>query len=58
MTKFHDKLKDVFENLKAFDPKAIKFAIYGEIEINWRTRVLHFEPGTIGFHSFTPAVGR
>jgi hypothetical protein len=30
VTKFHDKLKDVFENLKAFDPKAIKFAIYGE----------------------------
>ena len=32
-----------------------KFAIYGAIETNLRTRVLHLEPGTIGFNSFTPA---
>ena len=33
----------------------VKFAIYGAIEINLRARVLHLEPGTIGFNSFTPA---
>ena len=31
------------------------FAIYGEIETTMKTRVLHVEPGTIGFNSFTPA---
>ena len=33
----------------------VKFAIYGAIETNMRTRALHLEPGTIGFNSFTPA---
>ena len=33
----------------------MKFAIFEAIEINLRTRVLHLEPGTIGFSSFTPA---
>ena len=33
----------------------IYFAIYGVIETNLRTRVLHLEPGTIGFNGFTPA---
>ena len=33
----------------------IKFAIYGAIETNMRTRVLHLEPGTKGFNSFTRA---
>ena len=33
----------------------VKFTIYEAIEINLRTRVLHLEPGTIGFNSFTPA---
>ena len=31
------------------------FAIYGEIETTMKTRVLHVEPGTIGFNSITPA---
>ena len=33
----------------------IKFAIYGAIETNLRTRVLQLEPGRIGINSFTPA---
>ena len=33
----------------------IKFTIYRAIETNLRTRVLHLEPGTIEFNSFTPA---
>ena len=33
----------------------IKFEIYRAIETNLRTGVLHLEPGTIGFNSFTPA---
>ena len=33
----------------------VKFAIYRAIEMTMRTRVLHLEPGTIGFNSFTPA---
>ena len=32
-----------------------RFGIYGAIETNLRTRVLHLEPGTIGFNSFTRA---
>ena len=33
----------------------MKFAMYGAIETTMRTRILHLEPGTIGFTSFTPA---
>ena len=33
----------------------IKFTIFGAIETNLITRVLHLEPGTTGFSSFTPA---
>ena len=33
----------------------MKFTIYGAIETNLRTRVLHLEPETIGFNSFTSA---
>ena len=33
----------------------LKFTIYRGIETTMRTRVLHLEPGTIGFDSFTPA---
>ena len=33
----------------------IKFMIYGAIKPYLRTRVLHLEPGMIGFNSFTPA---
>ena len=33
----------------------VKLAIYQAIETTMRTRVLHLEPGTIGFNSFTPA---
>ena len=32
-----------------------KFTIYGAIQNNLITRVLHLEPGTIGFNSFTLA---
>ena len=32
----------------------VKFSFYGAIETTMRTRVLHLEPGTIGFNSFTP----
>ena len=33
----------------------VKFAIYGATEIGLRTRVLHMEPGTIRFNSFSRA---
>ena len=33
----------------------VKFPIYGVIETNLRTRVLHLEPGTIEFNSFNSA---
>ena len=33
----------------------VKFTIYGAIDDTMKTRVLHLEPGTIGFDSFTPA---
>ena len=39
------------ETLSAED---VKFDIFGAIEINLRTKVLHLEPGTIGINSFTP----
>ena len=39
----------------AISPEDIKFTIYEAMETNLRTRVLHLEPGTIGFNSFTPA---
>ena len=32
----------------------VKFVIYEAIETTMSTRVLHLEPGTIGFNSFTP----
>ena len=35
--------------------KDIKFAIYGALETNLTTRILHLETGTIRFNSFTPA---
>lgn len=30
MHKFHNKLKDVFENIRTFEPDLLKFSIYGE----------------------------
>ena len=33
----------------------VKFAIYGAIDDNMKNIILHLEPGTIGFDSFTPA---
>ena len=33
----------------------VKFAIYGAIDDNMKTRILHLEPRNIGFDSFTPA---
>ena len=33
----------------------LKFEIYRAIDDTMRTRVLHLEPGTIEFNSFTPA---
>ena len=33
----------------------VKFSIYAAIDTSLRTRVLHLEPGTKGFNSFTPA---
>ena len=34
--------------------KDVKFSIYGAIETTMRTKVLHLEPGMIGFNIFTP----
>ena len=33
----------------------VKFAIFGVIEDSMKNRILHLEPGTIGFDSYTPA---
>ena len=33
----------------------VKFAIYGALEGNMKNRILHLEPGTVGFKNFTPA---
>ena len=41
--------------MDTFEANEVKFAIYGAIKTTMRTRVLHLEPGTIGFDSFTPA---
>ena len=30
VTKFHNKLNDVYDNIRKFDPKLLKFSIYGE----------------------------
>ena len=43
-------------NVETILAEDVKFTIYGAIEIGLRTRVLHMEPGTIGFNSFSPAV--
>ena len=32
----------------------MKFAIFGAIEDSMKNRILHLEPGTIGFDSYTP----
>ena len=32
----------------------VKFAIFGAIEDSMQRRILHLEPGTVGFNSFTP----
>ena len=31
------------------------FTIFGAIEDSMKNRILHLEPGTIGFNSYTPA---
>ena len=36
-------------------PEYIKFAIFGAVEGKMRNRILHLEPGTIGFISYTAA---
>ena len=41
--------------VKTIAAEDVKFTIYGAIETNLRTRVLHLEPETIGFNSFTSA---
>ena len=33
----------------------MKFAIFGAIEDSMKNRILHLEPGTIGFDRYTPA---
>ena len=33
----------------------VKFAIFGAIEDSMQKRILHLEPGTVGFNNFTPA---
>ena len=33
----------------------MKFVIFGVIEDSMKNRILHLEPGTIGFSSYTPA---
>ena len=36
-------------------PEDVKFAIFGAVEGNMRNRILHLEPGTVGFNSYTAA---
>ena len=33
----------------------MKFAIFGTIKNSMKKRILHLEPGTVGFRNFTPA---
>ena len=33
----------------------MKFAIFGAVDGNMRNRILHLEPGIIGFNSYTAA---
>ena len=36
-------------------PEDVKFAIFGAVEGKMRNRILHLEPGTIGYNSYTAA---
>ena len=42
-------------NVETISAEDVQFAIYYAIEVSMRTRVLHLEPGTIGFNSFSSA---
>ena len=33
----------------------MKFAIFGAVEVKMRNRILHLEPETVGFNSYTAA---
>ena len=36
-------------------PEDVKFAIYGAVQGKMRNRILHLEPGTVGFDNYTAA---
>ena len=44
--------KGHFDTIGAED---MKFAIFGAIEDSMQKRILHLEPGTVGFNNYTPA---
>jgi len=43
VAKFHNKLADVYNTIKEFDPKMLKFAVYGEyFGGNWPEKDVHY----------------
>ena len=36
-------------------PEDVKFAIFRAVEGNMRNRIIHLQPGTVGFNSYTAA---
>ena len=42
-------------NVETIDANEVKFVIYRAVDGSMKNRILHLEPGTIGFISFTAA---
>ena len=40
-------------NVEAIEANDVKFAIYGAVDGNMKNRILHLEPGTLGYKNFT-----
>ena len=42
-------------NVETIEANDVKFAIYGAVDGNMKNRILHLEPGTLGYKNFTAA---
>ena len=42
-------------NVETIEANEVKFAIYGAVDSSMKNRILHLEPGTLGFINFTAA---
>ena len=40
-------------NVESIEADDVKFAIYGAVDGNMKNRILHLEPGTLGYKNFT-----